>query len=191
MLLLFSIMSIANVMTIDVGLASVYNDKIYACPKTSYKHTGLPTAAHRELPCGTVINVKRVDTGKTVKAVVADRGPFGACVPYKGTSRACGNGLRWINGRDFVRKKKPMVTAVWRGILDMSLPLAKLLNVKNRLVMVVIYTDFANNVPSNVWDDDVDDPKLSRKVNEINSLTLLENANKHEVRIATNKSRDR
>ncbi len=34
------------------------------------------TAAHRSLPFGTVLRVRRVDTGDTVRVVVNDRGPY-------------------------------------------------------------------------------------------------------------------
>jgi rare lipoprotein A len=35
------------------------------------------TAAHRTLPFGTWVEVKRVDTGQTVRVRITDRGPFG------------------------------------------------------------------------------------------------------------------
>lgn len=174
MLSVFLILGILNVQQVDVGLASVYNDKVLACPKSTYRHTGLPVCANRDLPCGTILNVKRVDTEQVAKCVVADRGPYGACIPSKKNSRACGHGAKWINGRNFVKKKKPMNSAIWRGILDMSKPLARLLGVKNRLVPVVIYTDFANNEPSSIIPDDEDDPKLDRISNKIDTLTTLE-----------------
>jgi rare lipoprotein A len=34
------------------------------------------TAAHKELPLGTVVKVKRVDNGKTVRVLINDRGPY-------------------------------------------------------------------------------------------------------------------
>lgn len=34
------------------------------------------TAAHKTLPFGTVLRVKRVDSGRSVRVVVNDRGPF-------------------------------------------------------------------------------------------------------------------
>jgi len=36
------------------------------------------TAAHRTLPFGTWVEVKRVDTGASVRVRITDRGPFGA-----------------------------------------------------------------------------------------------------------------
>lgn len=35
------------------------------------------TAAHRKLPFGTWVEVRRVDTGSTVRVRINDRGPFG------------------------------------------------------------------------------------------------------------------
>ncbi len=34
------------------------------------------TAAHKTLPLGTVVRVKRTDTGQTVRVVINDRGPY-------------------------------------------------------------------------------------------------------------------
>lgn len=176
---------------VQYGLASVYNDKTYACPKSSYQYTHLPTAAHRSLPCGSIINVKIIDSDKEVKAVIADRGPYGACKPSKISSRACGFGSKWINGRDFVKKKLPMNSATWRGILDMSMPLAKRLGVKNRLVPVVIYTDLANSAPSNVIEDAVDDPKLERNHSNFNRLTFLGSIKRYDgIEITSGESFD-
>lgn len=184
--------TLADVQQVDVGLASVYNDKVLACPASSYKKTGLPVCANRDLPCGTILNVKRADNGKVARCVVADRGPYGACIPAKKNTRACGRGAKWINGRNFIKKKSPMNSAVWRGILDMSKPLARALGVKNRLVPVVIYTDHANNEPSSVFPDEIDDPKLERISNNIDTLTLLETAKTDdETRTASGESNNR
>lgn len=175
MLPLLLIVGFMDMQQVDVGLASVYHDKVFACPKSTYKQTGLPTVAHRTFPCGTIINVKRIDVdGEIIRAVVADRGPFGACIPSKKSTRACGHGSKWINGGRLFRQKNIVKSINWRGILDMSGPLAKLLGVKNRLVPVVIYTDLANNQPFSVIPDNYDDPKLERKSNVFDILTALE-----------------
>ncbi|MBM76362.1 MAG: septal ring lytic transglycosylase RlpA family lipoprotein [Proteobacteria bacterium] len=34
------------------------------------------TAAHKELPLGTKVKVKRIDNGKAVRVVINDRGPY-------------------------------------------------------------------------------------------------------------------
>jgi hypothetical protein len=175
---------------IDTGLASVYDDKILACPRSSFKKTGLPICANRDLPCGTILNVKRIDNNKVARCVVADRGPYGACVPSKRNTRACGHGSRWINGRNFVRKKKPMNSANWRGILDMGPLLAKRLGVKNRLVPVFIWTDFANTAPSNIESDEIDDPKLSRMPNDVDTLTSLETMEPNENHTTITENKD-
>lgn len=60
------------------GLASWYGPKFHGRPTASgeiYDMHGL-TAAHRELPLGTVISVKNLDNDKTVQVRVNDRGPF-------------------------------------------------------------------------------------------------------------------
>jgi len=192
MFTLLLVLSFMDLQSVDVGFASVYYDKTFACPKTSYIHTGLPVCANRELPCGTILNVKRIDTKQVAKCVVGDRGPYGVCVPSKKNTRACGHGSKWINGRNFIKKKKPMNTAVWRGILDMTRPLARLLGVKNRLVPVVIYTDFANNAPFSIIPDDEDDPKLDRISNNLDTLTFLENAKSYdETRTASGEINNR
>jgi len=188
--ILFFVLGFADIQQIDVGLASVYNDRILACPKSTYKKTGLPICANRDLPCGTILNVRRIDVDKGARCVVADRGPYGACVPSKKNTRACGPGSRWINGRNFVRKKKPMNLATWRGILDMSIPLARRLGVRDRLVFVVIYTDFANSAPSSINPDDIDDPKIERNSNNIDTLARLEMVRTHENHTTITQTKD-
>ena len=188
--LLLFVLHFADVNQVDIGLASVYNDKILACPKSTYKKTGLPICANRDLPCGTILNVKRVDNGKIARCVVADRGPYGACTPSKKNTRACGQGSKWINGRNFVKKKKPMNLATWRGILDMSVSLARRLGVQNRLVPVFIYTDFANTTPSSIIPDDTDDPKIERNSNNIDTLALLEMVRTHENHTTTTQTKN-
>lgn len=189
-LLLLTILGIADLRQVDIGLASVYNDKILACPKSTYKKTGLPVCANRDLPCGTILNVQRVDNNKIAKCVVGDRGPYGACVPSKKNTRACGQGAKWINGRNFVKKKMPMNSVSWRGILDMSMALAKRLGVKNRLVPVFIYTDLANSEPSSIMPDNEDDPKLARNSNNYANLSTLEMVRTHENHTTTAQTED-
>lgn len=189
-LLLLTTLIIADVQEVNFGYASVYNDLVLACPKSTYKKTGLPVAAHRWLPCGTIINVKRIDTGKVAKAVIGDRGPYGACIPSKKNTRACGQGSKWINGRDFVRKKRPMKSAAWRGILDMSIPLARRLGVKNRLIPVVIYTDLANSKPLNTVPDDLGSKKIVIKSNNFSILTILWSM-QYEIRATTSENNNR
>jgi hypothetical protein len=133
------------------GKASVYNDKVLACPKSTYKHTGLPVCANRELPCGTILTVIRTDNNKQAQCVIADRGPFGVCIKSNKNTRACGFGSRWINGRYIYKYNKPMINAVWRGILDMSRPFARKLGVyKNRLIPIIMYVSFTNNAIFNI-----------------------------------------
>ena len=60
------------------GEASWYG-RSYAGKPTASGDTFRPikkTAAHKTLPFGTVVRVKRLDTGETVRVVVNDRGPY-------------------------------------------------------------------------------------------------------------------
>ncbi len=62
----------------QVGVASWYGKELAGRPTAS----GVPfrpsrrTAAHRSLPFGTVLKVTRPDTGRSVRVVVIDRGPY-------------------------------------------------------------------------------------------------------------------
>lgn len=63
----------------QVGLASWYGDA-FAGKRTASGERFDPrryTAAHRKLPFGTWIEVRRVDTGRSVRVRVNDRGPNG------------------------------------------------------------------------------------------------------------------
>lgn len=62
----------------ETGQASWYGRELAGRPTAS----GVPfrparrTAAHKTLPFGTVVKVRRTDTGQTVRVVITDRGPF-------------------------------------------------------------------------------------------------------------------
>src|SRR5215471_10859639 len=64
----------------EEGIASWYggNDGFEGKPTASGEiyDSSLLTAAHRELPLGTVVEVACVDNGKTVRVRINDRGPF-------------------------------------------------------------------------------------------------------------------
>jgi rare lipoprotein A len=63
----------------QVGLATWYGQS-FAGKKTSNGERFDPramTAAHRKLPFGTWVEVRRVDTGHTVRVRINDRGPWG------------------------------------------------------------------------------------------------------------------
>jgi rare lipoprotein A len=51
------------------------------------------TAAHRSLPFGTWVDVRRVDTGESVRVRVTDRGPFGHVERIIDLSRAAARKL--------------------------------------------------------------------------------------------------
>lgn len=60
------------------GIASWYGEPFHGRATASgeiYDMHGL-TAAHRELPLGTVVHVRNLDNGRTVTVRVNDRGPF-------------------------------------------------------------------------------------------------------------------
>ena len=62
----------------QVGIASYYAHKFHGRPTASgeiFNMYGL-SAAHRELPLGTVIHVTHLGNGLSVKVKVNDRGPF-------------------------------------------------------------------------------------------------------------------
>lgn len=68
-----------NVSPDQVGLATWYG-AAFAGRKTASGEPFDPsrlTAAHRKLPFGTWIEVRRVDTGRTVRVRINDRGPWG------------------------------------------------------------------------------------------------------------------
>jgi rare lipoprotein A len=63
---------------IQTGAASWYGRELAGRPTASGEpfRPGLRTAAHPTLPFGTVLRVTRTDTGRSVRVVVNDRGPY-------------------------------------------------------------------------------------------------------------------
>jgi len=62
----------------EVGLASWYGDKFHGRPTASgeiYDMYEL-SAAHKKLPLGTLLRVTDLNTGRSIKVKVNDRGPF-------------------------------------------------------------------------------------------------------------------
>lgn len=60
------------------GIASWYGEQFHGKPTASgeiYDMYGM-TAAHRELPLGTVAEVENLENGRTVRVTINDRGPF-------------------------------------------------------------------------------------------------------------------
>jgi rare lipoprotein A len=77
------------------GEASYYSDKFSGRPTASgelYDPRAF-TAAHRKLPFGTVVRVKRLDTGAVVYVRITDRGPFGRSRRIIDLSRAAAEEL--------------------------------------------------------------------------------------------------
>ena len=62
----------------SVGVASWYGPGFKGHPTASGERyrPGKRTAASKTLPFGTVVEVTRVDTGKSVRVTITDRGPF-------------------------------------------------------------------------------------------------------------------
>jgi rare lipoprotein A len=63
---------------LGAGLASWYGPGLAGRPTASgqtFRPTQL-TAAHRSLPFGTVVRVEHLASGRTVRVVINDRGPF-------------------------------------------------------------------------------------------------------------------
>ncbi|MDP2310886.1 MAG: septal ring lytic transglycosylase RlpA family protein [Pseudomonadota bacterium] len=77
MLLLAALLGCAHPVY-QAGLASWYGKELAGRPTASGEpfRPGLRTAAHPTLPFGTVLVVTRPDTGRHVRVVVNDRGPY-------------------------------------------------------------------------------------------------------------------
>ena len=60
------------------GMASWYGPSFHGKPSASGEQFDMwaLTAAHRSLPFGTIVQVESLETGKTVKVRINDRGPF-------------------------------------------------------------------------------------------------------------------
>lgn len=89
---------------LQVGMASWYG-KALAGHKTSSGEPFDPnamTAAHRKLKLGTWVEVRRVDTGSTVRVRINDRGPWGHADRIIDLSRAAADKLGIV--RDGVAK---------------------------------------------------------------------------------------
>ncbi|MBN2798211.1 MAG: septal ring lytic transglycosylase RlpA family protein [Deltaproteobacteria bacterium] len=63
---------------VEVGTASWYGADFRGKPTASGEpfRPSHRTAAHRTLPLGTVVKVTRVDTGRSVRVRINDRGPY-------------------------------------------------------------------------------------------------------------------
>ena len=63
---------------VETGEASWYGKELRGNPTASGERfrPSRRTAAHKTLPLGTVVVVRRVDTGAKVRVVINDRGPY-------------------------------------------------------------------------------------------------------------------
>ncbi len=83
----------------EVGMATWYGSQ-FAGKKTSNGERFDPsamTAAHRKLPFGTWVEVRRRDTGRTVRVRINDRGPWGDARRVIDLSRAAASQLGILN----------------------------------------------------------------------------------------------
>ena len=71
--------STSTASSVQVGEASWYGDALAGHRTASGErfNPSAMTAAHRTLPFNTWVEVTRLDTGKTVRVRITDRGPFG------------------------------------------------------------------------------------------------------------------
>jgi rare lipoprotein A len=79
----------------EVGLATWYGSQ-FAAKKTANGERFDPkamTAAHRHLPFGTWVDVRRPDTGRSVRVRINDRGPWGDSRKVIDLSRAAAQEL--------------------------------------------------------------------------------------------------
>lgn len=72
------LLACAGKQPLQTGKASWYGPGFRGKPTASGERfvPARHTAAHRTLPFGTVLLVRRTDTGKQVRVIVNDRGPF-------------------------------------------------------------------------------------------------------------------
>jgi rare lipoprotein A len=84
--------------TTEGGYASYYSDSLAGettANGESYDPSEL-TAAHRTLPFGTHVRVRRVDTGREVSVRINDRGPFAGRSRVIDLSRAAATALQML-----------------------------------------------------------------------------------------------
>ena len=94
----------AGTKPIQVGMASWYGKSLAGHRTTSGEpfDPNAMTAAHRKLKLGTWVEVRRVDTGSTVRVRINDRGPWGHDDRIIDLSRAAADKLGIV--RDGVAK---------------------------------------------------------------------------------------
>ncbi len=89
-----------NIAADQVGLATWYGSA-FAGKKTASGERfdpSLYTAAHRRLPFGTWVEVRRPDTGRTVRVRINDRGPWGDSRRIIDLSRKAAQDLDLVRG---------------------------------------------------------------------------------------------
>ena len=81
--------------SVQEGYASFYSDRLagHATASGDRYDPSQYTAAHRTLPFGTRVSVRRVDTGRQVEVRINDRGPFAGPRRIVDLSRAAAEAL--------------------------------------------------------------------------------------------------
>lgn len=127
-MLLFALLGTAQ-LTTDRGYATRFggdDDMLVgghmACTRKAMGNTDR-ICAHRTLPCGTVVMVQNLRTKQMATCVVADRGPYGATLP---------------NG-EIILKLKAEEEGTWRGLIDLSPPVARDIGLRGRELVTLVY----------------------------------------------------
>ncbi len=82
-----------------------------------HRRHGTLGIAHRSLPCRTRVRITDPKTGRSVVAIVIDRGPFGACTKpgWKPRHRRCQPRKKFWR----VKKHRKDGPGVWRSVADL------------------------------------------------------------------------
>lgn len=71
----------------EVGIASVFYDRHVACPPYRINPYKLIGAAHKTLPCGTMVEVTNRHNGKVAVVPIVDKGPCTTLQCQRGPAR--------------------------------------------------------------------------------------------------------
>lgn len=110
----------------------------FACTRGKVNHRKFGIA-HRTLPCGTMVLITNIRTGRSVRAPVIDRGPYWV-VPRKCSrddrgfpSHAC-----WRRGRALVRSViKPTSRITFASCADLTPPVARAIGLNGKEPVIV------------------------------------------------------
>jgi hypothetical protein len=126
----------ATALETETGIATRFGDPMDFLSGSHLKCTqgkmqdGQMVCAHRTLPCGTVVMLENVRTGRFAVCQVLDRGPYGANLP---------NGHIGLK----TRAREP---GTWRGVVDLSPAVASALNLNGRERVRMFYQKVARHL---------------------------------------------